>query len=121
MVVMAMIYVGFYLLKNLKISKLDQDALNTQDAQKDEAIHLCCDCVKPKATPNIAFYVQKTTPIIGNQPVTFDIVYFNKGEGLDGSQGIFTAPVTGIYVFYFSTVMDSSSSASVAMHNCAMA
>ena len=40
--------------------------------------------------------------------VTYNTVHYNLGNGLSSSTGIFTAPVSGLYVLYFHTRSDSS-------------
>ena len=60
------------------------------------------------ATP-VAFYAQVTKNIggIGNfQPIVFDLVTTNIGNVYNKADGIFTAPVTGTYVFIWTASND---------------
>ncbi|WAR13593.1 EMIL1-like protein [Mya arenaria] len=52
--------------------------------------------------PAIAFQAvlkKKSLVLQTNEPITFDRVFTNEGEGYDEKTGIFTAPVGGLYVF----------------------
>ena len=57
------------------------------------------------AASNPVFYAQRFTPFktVGSI-VNYDNTVVNIGNGLDQDAGIFTAPITGIYVFYFSAL-----------------
>ncbi|WAR13592.1 EMIL1-like protein [Mya arenaria] len=52
--------------------------------------------------PAIAFQAvlkKKSMELQTNEPIKFDRVFTNEGEGYDEKTGIFTAPVGGLYVF----------------------
>jgi len=56
-------------------------------------------------TKSVHFQVQRTTEFTESDAfITFDNQTINYGEAMDWEQGVFTAPVTGIYHFSFSAM-----------------
>ena len=52
-----------------------------------------------------------------NQVIKFDMVQTNQGAAYDPATGVFTAPVSGLYVFLFSThAMDAAHRGDVYLH-----
>ncbi|WAR13594.1 EMIL1-like protein, partial [Mya arenaria] len=55
-----------------------------------------------RRAPAVAFQAvleKKSLELQTNEPIKFDRVFTNVGEGFDKKTGIFTAPVGGLYVF----------------------
>lgn len=52
-------------------------------------------------TPDISFYANRTDLIKSKQYVTYNHVELNKGNGMNATTGIFTAPRAGTYLFTF--------------------
>ena len=61
----------------------------------------------------VAFYgymSQSSSPNLPpHHPIVYDLVLTNKGNGYNNGDGIFIAPVTGVYVFHFSVCVVSGS------------
>ncbi|KAL2100603.1 hypothetical protein ACEWY4_002364 [Coilia grayii] len=67
----------------------------------DEVEQSCAPCPGPRA---VHFYAANPSPIDGHMdPIPFPDVTVNVGFAFSGASGIFTAPVNGIYRFFFST------------------
>ncbi|KAL2100602.1 hypothetical protein ACEWY4_002363 [Coilia grayii] len=67
----------------------------------DEVEQSSAPCPGPRA---VHFYAANPSPIDGHMdPIPFPDVTVNVGFAFSGASGIFTAPVNGIYQFYFST------------------
>lgn len=69
-------------------------------------------------TADISFRVKST---IGNKPtgafVTYNIVELNRGNSLNGTTGIFTAPKAGTYLFNFHARVNSKGAQKVQMRS----
>lgn len=59
----------------------------------------------------ICFDVASSTSIAAGNTQTFNTVYLNKGNGFNTSNSRFTAPVAGIYIFYYTTIKSTNSTA----------
>jgi len=68
-----------------------------------------------------AFYANKNdTFSTNNTDIVYDVVRTNIGNHYDSSNGKFTAPVTGVYVFSFGTLLQTSASTSYGYLNLAI-
>ncbi|OWF43124.1 hypothetical protein KP79_PYT01918 [Mizuhopecten yessoensis] len=47
--------------------------------------------------------------IVRGQPIVYDRVHLNYGNGYNSSNGIFVVPLDGVYVFYWNLMTDSTS------------
>ncbi len=57
----------------------------------------------------VYFYAQRLGPYSEhNTIIPFDQILINEGGGLNGATGIFTAPKTGVYRFWFNSVKTST-------------
>lgn len=61
-------------------------------------------------TRSVHFYAQMTSSFTTVGVIPFQLALLNEGGAMDLSNGIFTAPVSGIYHFEFSGVKDPSTS-----------
>ena len=65
-------------------------------------------CIPPSSLvgsqPFPAFYAQRSSPLTfsGKLVVSYDQVTTNLADGFNGKTGIFSAPVRGLYYFFFS-------------------
>ena len=52
--------------------------------------------------------------------IVYDLVLINKGDGYNKGDGIFIAPVTGVYAFHFSVCVIPGSGQLLNLHGMAM-
>ncbi|XP_053375720.1 C1q-related factor-like [Mercenaria mercenaria] len=94
-----------------KIEKLDERLQNLESISSDSRSMLLPS--GGSVHSKVAFYTQLSKDVdhLGNhQTIVFDTVTTNIGGGYNPADGIFTAPVTGTYVFFWlNTNRDRSS------------
>ncbi|XP_062598318.1 complement C1q-like protein 4 [Saccostrea cucullata] len=64
---------------------------------------------------SIAFYSylsKNSGPITAHHTLVYDVSHINRGNGYNKNDGIFIAPVSGVYVFHFSVCIGGSAYAS---------
>lgn len=83
------------------IDKKLEEFMNQSDAKTKQAVADIQSVQEPSKTPTISFNAREAadTSPNKNQVIVFQSVIHNFGNAYDVTAGIFTAPVTGLYLF----------------------
>ncbi|XP_046576386.1 caprin-2-like, partial [Haliotis rubra] len=89
----------------------NQETMKSALRDKDALLANITRSLAAQAT-DVAYSVSLRSNInqIVKKPFTFDIVLYNKGNAYNSATGMFTAPVSGTYVFWANVMVRSSTS-----------